>query len=110
MKNADYQDRTFDLESIEVDDRFKICAKEAKFGIVFWFVFVGTLLAVMYTLGAGNPMDYSYIIGLPAWFFGAICVVLGFVVVAGFVAKKVLKDFTLGTENDEVIDMIEEGK
>ena len=53
---------------------FKIAYREAKIGIalvifnfVWWFGF-------SYGLGSGDPTEYTYIFGLPAWFFYS-CVV-----------------------------------
>ena len=53
---------------------FKIAHREAIIGIVlvifnfiWWFGFA-------YGLGNGDPMEYTYIFGLPAWFFYS-CVV-----------------------------------
>ncbi len=56
----------------------KIARKEAMIGILlvcfnflWWFGFA-------YGLGSGNPEEYTYIFGMPAWFFFS-CVV-GFLV------------------------------
>lgn len=56
----------------------KIANKEALFGVglviinfVWWFLFA-------YGLGSKDPSTYTYIMGLPAWFFYS-CVV-GFIV------------------------------
>ena len=60
------------------DYRFKIANREALIGValavfnfIWWFAFA-------YGLGSGSPEDYTYVFGLPAWFFYS-CVV-GFVV------------------------------
>jgi len=60
--------------------RFKIANREALIGVglvifnfVWWFAFA-------YGLGSKDPSEYTYIFGLPAWFFYSC--VLGFVVMS----------------------------
>lgn len=62
------------------DKRFKSANKEALFGVglavfnfIWWFAFA-------YGLGGKDPSAYTYILGLPAWFFYS-CVV-GFIVIS----------------------------
>ncbi len=62
------------------DYRFKIANREALIGVglvifnfVWWFAFA-------YGLGSKDPSEYTYIFGLPAWFFYSC--VLGFVVMS----------------------------
>jgi len=62
------------------DYRFKIANREALIGVglaifnfIWWYAFA-------YGLGSENPSEYTYIFGLPAWFFYS-CVV-GFIVMA----------------------------
>ncbi|MGI8315826.1 YhdT family protein [Halobacillus mangrovi] len=60
------------------DKRFKIANREALIGIglavfnfIWWFAFA-------YGLGDRSPENYTYVFGLPAWFFYSC--VLGFIV------------------------------
>ncbi|CDQ19124.1 Uncharacterized membrane protein YhdT [Halobacillus karajensis] len=62
------------------DDRFKIANREALIGLalaifnfVWWFAFA-------YGLGGQSPETYTYVFGLPAWFFYSS--VIGFIVMA----------------------------
>ncbi|QHE52401.1 YhdT family protein [Pontibacillus sp. HMF3514] len=62
----------------KTDHRFKVANREALIGIglaifnfVWWFGFA-------YGLGDRTPEDYTYIIGLPSWFFYSC--VLGFLI------------------------------
>ncbi|WP_082235444.1 YhdT family protein [Halobacillus massiliensis] len=64
----------------KVDPRFRIAHREALIGVglvifnfIWWFGFA-------YGLGGKSPDSYSYILGLPAWFFYSC--VLGFIVMA----------------------------
>lgn len=60
------------------DKRYKVANKEALIGIglvlfnfVWWYGFA-------YGMGSKDPSEYSYVFGLPAWFFYSC--VLGFIV------------------------------
>ncbi|WP_106495177.1 YhdT family protein [Lentibacillus sp. Marseille-P4043] len=73
------------------DYRYKIANREALIGVglaifnfIWWFGFA-------YGLGGKDPAEYSYVFGLPAWFFYSC--VLGFVVMAVLVTIVVKKWF-----------------
>lgn len=62
------------------DYRFKVANREALIGVglvifnfIWWYAFA-------YGLGSKDPSAYTYVFGLPAWFFYSC--VLGFVVMA----------------------------
>ncbi|MDY0395215.1 YhdT family protein [Virgibacillus halophilus] len=64
---------------MDEDKRFKSANKEALFGVglaVFNFIWWFTCA---YGIGGRNPTKYTFILGLPAWFFYS-CVV-GFIVI-----------------------------
>ncbi|WP_077324218.1 YhdT family protein [Virgibacillus siamensis] len=76
----------------KMDYRYKIANKEALIGVglvifnfVWWFVFA-------YGMGSKDPAEYTYIFGLPAWFFYSC--VLGFIVMVILVTVVVKKAFT----------------
>lgn len=81
-----------DDKGVHNDDyRFKIANREALIGVglvifnfVWWFSFA-------YGLGGKDPSEYSYVLGLPAWFFYSC--VLGFIVMAVLVTIVVKKWF-----------------
>lgn len=85
------------------DKRFKIAQREAMIGIVlvvinfiWWFGFA-------YGMGSGNPEDYTYVFGLPAWFF--------FSCVVGFLVMVVLVTLTVKYLFKEVpFDVDDEGE
>ncbi|RKQ33233.1 YhdT family protein [Oceanobacillus halophilus] len=85
------------------DYRFKIANREALIGVclvlfnfIWWFTFA-------YGLGSKNPTEYSYIFGLPAWFFYSC--VLGVVVMSILVYIVVKKFFVdVPFENEELKD------
>lgn len=66
------------------DKRFKIAHREALIGVglvifnfIWWYAFA-------YGLGSKDPSEYTYVFGLPAWFFYSC--VLGFIVMSILVA------------------------
>ena len=78
------------------DPRFKQCNKEALMGVglgilnlIWWFVFG-------YGMGSKSPEEYTYILGLPTWFFMS-CVVGGilFTVLAIVMVTRYFKDMSL---------------
>ncbi|QKY71070.1 YhdT family protein [Lentibacillus sp. CBA3610] len=73
------------------DPRYKVANREALIGVglvlfnfIWWFAFA-------YGLGGKDPAEYTYVFGLPAWFFYSC--VLGFVVMAALVTIAVKKWF-----------------
>ncbi|WP_242222304.1 YhdT family protein [Bacillus cereus group sp. BfR-BA-01380] len=81
------------------DPRFRIAHREAWIGIglaiinfVLWYGFA-------YGLGSGNPKEYTYILGFPAWFFYSC--IMGFVVMVlliVFVVRFVFQDVSFDEE------------
>ncbi|MCM3398929.1 YhdT family protein [Oceanobacillus profundus] len=83
------------------DYRYKIANREALIGIgiviinfIWWYGFA-------YGLGSKNPAEYTYILGLPAWFFYSC--VLGFVVMV-LLIWLVIKLFFIDIPLDELDD------
>lgn len=82
----------------EEDSRFHIANREALIGVglvifnfIWWYGFA-------YGLGSRDPSEYTYIFGLPAWFFYSC--VLGFIVMAILVTV-VVKLFFVEVSFDE---------
>lgn len=85
------------------DPRFKIAHREAFIGIglaifnfIWWYGFA-------YGLGSRPPEEYTYILGLPDWFFYS-CVV-GFILMSALIiviTKFVLKEVPLDAEYTEM--------
>ncbi|WP_256371067.1 YhdT family protein [Halobacillus sp. Marseille-Q1614] len=68
------------MKKEKIDPRFKIAHREALMGVglvifnfIWWFGFA-------YGLGSKSPEEYSFVFGLPAWFFYSC--VLGFIVMS----------------------------
>ena len=85
----------------EKDPRFKIAHREALIGVglvlinfIWWFAFA-------YGLGSRAPENYTYIFGLPDWFFYSC--VLGFIVITIlviFVVKVFFKEVPFEDEQE----------
>ncbi|TMN22461.1 YhdT family protein [Lentibacillus cibarius] len=80
-----------ELNAHDNDSRYKVANREALVGIglvifnfVWWFAFA-------YGLGGKDPSEYTYVFGLPAWFFYSC--VLGFIIMAVLVTVVVKKWF-----------------
>lgn len=79
------------------DPRYKQCNKEALMGLglgilnlIWWYIWG-------YGLGSKPPEEYSYVMGLPLWFFMS-CIVgaILFTVLAIVLVTKYFKDMPLG--------------
>ena len=52
-----------------MDKRFKIAHKEALIGVILVIINFIIWYGFGYGLGSTNVKDYTYVFGLPAWFF-----------------------------------------
>ena len=83
------------------DKRFKIANREAIIGIILVLINFIWWYAFAYGMGSGDPRSYTYILGMPAWFFYS-CVV-GFivmVVLVAFVVKFLFKEVPFEDEEE----------
>ncbi|HWK24787.1 MAG TPA: YhdT family protein [Ureibacillus sp.] len=51
------------------DSRFKIANREALIGIGLVIINFAIWFGFAYGLGSGDPTEYDYVMGFPAWFF-----------------------------------------
>jgi len=84
------------------DSRFQIAHREALIGVglvifnfIWWFGFA-------YGLGHKDPSEYTYVLGLPAWFFYS-CVVglIVMVILVTFIVKRYFVEVPLDDEGKE---------
>ena len=83
------------------DKRFKIANREAIIGIILVLINFIWWYAFAYGMGSGDPRSYTYILGMPAWFFYS-CVV-GFIVIVvlvAFVVKFLFKEVSFEDEEE----------
>ncbi|WP_341302788.1 YhdT family protein [Lysinibacillus sp. FSL H8-0500] len=70
------------------DQRFRIAHKEALIGIGLVLINFAIWFGFAYGLGAGDPANYSYVLGFPAWFFYSCIVGTGFMILLIWVVMK----------------------
>ncbi|MFC0524861.1 YhdT family protein [Pontibacillus salicampi] len=81
------------------DKRFAIANREALIGVILAIINFIWWYGFAYGLGSKNPESYTYIFGLPAWFFYSC--VLGFLIMAVLVILVVRFMFTEVPLEDE---------
>jgi uncharacterized membrane protein YhdT len=101
MKDLD--SRNYDIRDIEIDPRFKIAYKEMLLTLGVWFLFMVVSLVVAYTLGKGPVDQYTYVLGMPAWWFGAVVVSAIFAVIVIYISQFVFTDVELTDESTETL-------
>lgn len=99
---TDDQSIDYDFAEIEEDPRFKIINKEAVIACIVWVIFAALSLAVIYGLGGGDPTQYSYVMGLPLWFFAYLAIVILFMVIIVYIVKYKFQDMTLDSYEEEL--------
>ena len=84
-------------ESNQLDKRFKIAHREAIIGIILVLINFIWWYGFAYGLGSAKVEQYSYIFGLPAWFFyscilGSIIMVILVIITVKVLFKEVSFD------------------
>lgn len=85
------------------DKRFKIAHREALIGVVLVVINFIWWYGFAYGLGSAKVEQYSYIFGLPAWFFYSCVlgtIVMIFLVI--FTVKVLFKEVPFGEEEGEI--------
>ncbi|CAM3989511.1 YhdT family protein [Lederbergia lenta] len=89
-------------EKERMDWRFKIAHKEAWIGVILVIIHFLWWFGFAFGLGKKPVEEYSYVFGLPAWFFYSC--VLGFIVMVFLVSiaiKFLFKDIPFDDEEGE---------
>ncbi len=78
------------------DPRYKVCEKEAWYGVVLGIVNLVIWAVAGYGLGSGPVEDYSYIMGFPTWFFVS-CIANSILAIAAtvYIVHKKMRDMPL---------------
>jgi len=71
------------------DSRFKIANREAIIGIVLVIINFAIWFGFAYGLGSGDPAEYVFIMGFPAWFFYSCIAGTIFMIILIWIAIKV---------------------
>ena len=83
------------------DKRFKIAHREALIGIVLVIINFAIWFGFAYGLGSGDPKEYTYVFGFPAWFFySCIAGTLFMIFLIFVVIKFFFKDVPFDEEED----------
>ncbi|OCS85452.1 YhdT family protein [Caryophanon tenue] len=85
-----------------MDPRFKIAHREALIGIVLVVINFAMWYGFAYGLGQGDPTDYTYVFGFPAWFFySCIAGTIFMVALIWMVMKFFFTEVSLEVEDDD---------
>lgn len=83
------------------DSRFKAMGREAIIVTVYWLVmFVGIMLSAV-ILGAGDPTQYTYLLGFPLWFTVSMGIMIVGIIVGIVLVLKVFRDVSLDAADSE---------
>ena len=89
-------------ESYLSDKRFKIANREALIGVGLVIINFAIWYGFAYGLGTGDPSDYQYILGFPAWFFySCIAGTIFMIILIWAVIKFFFKDVPFHDEEGE---------
>lgn len=82
------------------DKRFKIANREALIGVGLVIINFAIWFGFAYGLGSGNPANYTYVLGFPAWFFySCIAGTIFMIVLLWFVLTFFFKDVPFDEED-----------
>ncbi|WP_108306325.1 YhdT family protein [Metalysinibacillus jejuensis] len=82
------------------DKRFKIANREALIGVGLVMINFAIWFGFAYGLGSGDPANYTYVLGFPAWFFySCIAGTIFMIVLLWFVLTFFFKDVPFDEED-----------
>lgn len=86
---------------MQLTERGKVIRKETWIVLALYLLFFLWWYVSAYGLGGGDPLEYEYILGFPAWFFYS-CIVgyLGISVILWLTVRLFFKDISFGEENN----------
>ncbi len=84
------------------DKRFQIAHREALIGVMLVVLNFGIWFGFAYGLGSGDPTEYTFILGFPAWFFYSCIAGTIFMIIAIWLAIKLFfKDISFDEEDKQ---------
>ena len=100
-KRIDPESRDYDLKTdIEVDPRFKVCLRELCISFGVFAVFAAGMLCVIFVVGDGEPRQFNYILGVPAWYFWVFVVCAVTAIVVALILDKFFTHMSLESIGD----------
>lgn len=84
------------------DKRFQIANREALIGVVLVIINFAIWFGFAYGLGSGDPTEYQYILGFPAWFFySCVAGTIFMIILIWITIKLFFKEVPFEDEEDE---------
>lgn len=84
------------------DKRYRVANREAIIGVVLVLINFGMWYGFAYGMGGGDPTEYTYVLGFPAWFFySCIVTTITMLVLIAVLLKFVFKEVPLEDEEEE---------
>ncbi|MER1987386.1 MAG: YhdT family protein [Solibacillus sp.] len=84
------------------DKRFQIAHREALIGVALVIINFAIWYGFAYGLGSGDPNEYTYVFGFPAWFFySCIAGTIFMIVLLALVMKLFFKDVPFDEEEEK---------
>lgn len=88
------------------DPRYTVSQREMWISVAFWAVWTAAIVAVAWTLGAGeDATELEFVLGFPAWFFwSAIVCSVVFSIIPYFLVKYGFTDMPLTTDGKSMAE------
>lgn len=83
------------------DKRYRVANREALIGVALVLLNFALWYGFAYGMGGGDPTEYTYILGFPAWFFySCIATTVLMLVLLAILLKVVFKEVPLDDEEE----------
>lgn len=83
------------------DKRYRVANREALIGVGLVLLNFALWYGFAYGMGGGDPTEYTYILGFPAWFFySCIATTVLMLVLLAILLKVVFKEVPLDDEEE----------
>lgn len=97
---VDSQSRDYDFKDIEIDPRFKVCLREFFICCGIFVVFASLMLYCIYVIGGGDPLKYTYVLGMPFWYFAIVVVCIITAIAVSIILDKCFRHMSLESEGE----------
>lgn len=99
-------DRNYDPNEIEVDERFISSKKEMLISFAVQITYTLLMLLAAYGFGKGDPTQYKYVIGIPQWWFLCLVITAVYIVVIYILTHKVYKAVDITAYIEEQVNEV----
>jgi uncharacterized membrane protein YhdT len=94
MKNG-VGDTDYTLKDIEIDPRFIVAAKEMYISYLFQILYTVTIISIAFGFGGKDLGEYTFIFGMPSWWFGTVVATILFIVLLVVLCTRVFKEISI---------------